>query len=113
MVVAVFLHLLLIHPLDTAMFHGDTVEIYSISALLGAFFLKCVIVFGLYFYLKAAALKWPDVMGKGHLLYKVAVAFLFLLIFLNVTELALKGIFTQEVLEERAEEYENPDVLSN
>ncbi len=112
-VLGVVSHLLLIHPMDTAMFHGEEVEIYSISALLGSFLLKCLVVYGLYYYLKAAALKCPDVIGKGRLLYKVAIAFLFLLFFLNVTELALKGIFTEEVLGMRIEDYENPDVLPN
>ncbi len=108
--VAIVLHLLLIHPFDTAEFRGEQVELYSISALVISFLLKCVVVFGLYFYLRAASLKWPNIVGKGKLGYKSLIAFLFLLIFLNLTELALKGIFTQEVLKERIEEYEHPDV---
>ncbi len=108
--VSIVLHLLLIHPLSEEIFRGEPVQMYSISALMFSFALKCLVVLGLYYYLRAASIKWPKTLGAGKLLYKSAIAFLFLLVFLNLTEFALKGVFTQEVLEQRVEEYQNPDV---
>ncbi len=111
--VAVVLHVLLIHPMQEGVFRGEEVEVYSISALIFSFLLKCLIVIGLYYYIRAASLQWPRLLGGGTLMYKISWAFLMLLVFLNLCELVLKGIYTQEELRDEVEQYQNPDILES
>ncbi len=109
LIVAAFLFIyIFVKPLMMADFRGQQVPVYSMSALVLSFSLKCLAVVGLYFILRGLMVTYPSTLGSGKMLNKICIIFLILLIFLNIMELALQGIFSQEVLKDRVENYENP-----
>ncbi len=100
---------LFIKPLMVADFRGEPVEVYSLSALIVSFFLKTISVLGLYYILRGFMIRYPQTIGRGTLIYKVAIVFLFFVIFVNMMELALKGIFSEDALRDEVENYQNPN----
>lgn len=109
MIIAVVLHLLFIHPIGQASYHGETVDVYSISALAFSLGFKLLFLVGMFILLRALSNSYPKFLSNDKLLYKVLFIFLFVLLFLMVMEFALKGIFTDEVISQRVEMYENPN----